>query len=790
MAFMWFGGSGASAGRSRLYATSAKTFGSPIGQWAEIGGTLGSLSGTKILFKSGTDTYAYFFDAATPWAMQMSCQAGPASAVGRLSVSNVSGGSSLSSGDTVFVGDTLSVAPSVSPSNVTQSVTAWNLDLDYHASTETGSIGLTQLKNPDACLSGCSNLFPSKPDPPAFTLVGPCDPQKLGNPATGAGCWNSVKDVDFLSTAPGSTAALPIAFEAQNAFNTTTVPLATFNVVWKVPAVGIQNLSPLLNSGSANFQAADSRVIGHPASYKWYFGTSNTAPAGETLAQDTNCAGASCNHAFPAGKGIYNAWLMASYNGGYASPDCTNPCGGAPGSFIVNVTDFVASFSAISSTQVGVDINVTNNCQIAPGVTGVSYAYTLCDASAGSCADPGNYQLITGMGAPGTTGTIPAPLTPGTFWLRIKATYNTSSTAQWQPNVQGVSDATAWPITVSPVPPTILPMSGTQLCMVGGCQTAYVGTACAPITVALFQGSTQVSQSVSWSVSGGSPNPASGTGSTFTFTPQPGGTTATVSVSGITPLPPSLAIAIQGTCPPPLAVTVSASNPSPTAGTAITLTASPSGGTGSYSTYDWNFGDTTSSSGSLASVSHTFAAAGSFTVTCTVHESGGATANGSVAVNVQPPPPPVKGDFNGNGKPDIVWRNPTTGENLVWLMNGTSYGSTINLPAAPSSWSIAGAGDFSGDGKPDILWRNATTGENLVWLMNGTSYGSTVNLPMAPSSWSIVGVGDFSGDGKPDIVWRNPTTGENLVWLMNGTSYGSTVNLPSAPTNWFIVGPK
>ena len=32
--------------------------------------------------------------------------------------------------------------------------------------------------------------------------------------------------------------------------------------------------------------------------------------------------------------------------------------------------------------------------------------------------------------------------------------------------------------------------------------------------------------------------------------------------------------------------------------------------------------------------------------------------------------------------------------------------------------------DFNGDGKTDILWRNKSTGQNVVWLMNGTTYSS------------------------------------------------------------------
>jgi hypothetical protein len=50
---------------------------------------------------------------------------------------------------------------------------------------------------------------------------------------------------------------------------------------------------------------------------------------------------------------------------------------------------------------------------------------------------------------------------------------------------------------------------------------------------------------------------------------------------------------------------------------------------------------------------------------------------------------------------------------------------------------VLGPGDFNGDGKADILWQN-TDGTSAVWLMNGTSLISGANVGDPGSSWHVV----------------------------------------------------
>lgn len=172
---------------------------------------------------------------------------------------------------------------------------------------------------------------------------------------------------------------------------------------------------------------------------------------------------------------------------------------------------------------------------------------------------------------------------------------------------------------------------------------------------------------------------------------------------------------------------------------------------------------------------------GERTVTVEVR-SGATTRSSSDTIALSPSTP---GDLGGDVRADAVWRH-GGGALYVWQMNGTALAGSSYLPPISLAWTVQGRGDFNGDGKSDLLWREATSGSTYLWLMNGAStIGAGYTSSQADGSWTIQGVGDFDADGKADILWRH-TGGALYVWQMDGTTVKASSYLQPISTAWQI----
>ena len=174
---------------------------------------------------------------------------------------------------------------------------------------------------------------------------------------------------------------------------------------------------------------------------------------------------------------------------------------------------------------------------------------------------------------------------------------------------------------------------------------------------------------------------------------------------------------------------------------------------------------------------------------------GGFVANDAAALTIVPTSWSVVGvgDFNGDGHDDILWRS-ASGQLSDWLgqANGGFVGNDANAFAAvPTNWHVAGVGDFNGDGRDDILWRS-DAGQMSDWLgqPNGGFTPNDANaFATVPTNWHIVGTGDFNGDGRDDILWRSDA-GQLSDWLgqANGGFVGNDANaFTTVPTSWTVV---
>jgi len=151
------------------------------------------------------------------------------------------------------------------------------------------------------------------------------------------------------------------------------------------------------------------------------------------------------------------------------------------------------------------------------------------------------------------------------------------------------------------------------------------------------------------------------------------------------------------------------------------------------------------------------------------------------------------GDFNGDGNADLLWQRQSDGLSEIELLNGldSAGGGVIANNPFGVGWSIAAVGDFNGDGKSDLVWRRSDGLTEIQLLNSNQAIGGGViqNSPF-DSSWSIVGSGFFNGDSKEDLVWQRPSDGLTEIQYLDGNTAigGGVVSGDPFDSSWALVG--
>ena len=146
------------------------------------------------------------------------------------------------------------------------------------------------------------------------------------------------------------------------------------------------------------------------------------------------------------------------------------------------------------------------------------------------------------------------------------------------------------------------------------------------------------------------------------------------------------------------------------------------------------------------------------------------------------------GDFNGDGKSDILWQSTAPGSSNVHvtLMDGAIIAEKSTIIGPGVGYTAYGTGDFDGDGKSDILFTDAG-GDALIWTMDGTSHTGSSGIFAKPSAGSVLrGAEDYNRDGSSDLLWQDG--GTTRVQLVNpNLTAGGLININNAPGATFTL---
>ncbi|MFJ3336562.1 trypsin-like serine protease [Streptomyces sp. NPDC086766] len=135
------------------------------------------------------------------------------------------------------------------------------------------------------------------------------------------------------------------------------------------------------------------------------------------------------------------------------------------------------------------------------------------------------------------------------------------------------------------------------------------------------------------------------------------------------------------------------------------------------------------------------------------------------------------GDVTGDYLPDLL---SVDSAGYLWIYPGKGNGSFATRVKVGSGWgqynSLRGHGDFNGDGRADLIARNKSTGYVYLYRGTGTAGSGAFSTRLHVRTWTsdynaFDAVGDITGDGKADFLAR---TKGGTLYLYKGTGQASS----------------
>ena len=133
-------------------------------------------------------------------------------------------------------------------------------------------------------------------------------------------------------------------------------------------------------------------------------------------------------------------------------------------------------------------------------------------------------------------------------------------------------------------------------------------------------------------------------------------------------------------------------------------------------------------------------------------------------------------DLDGDGKPDLLWHNQSTGQLVYWLLDGVKLKPGGSGPLTPAVVARSGRRwarpTWTGTASPTSSGTISPPADLVYWLMDGVKLKPGGSGHLTPSVvnpvWKVAGTPDLDRDGHPDILWHNQATGQLIYWLLDG----------------------
>lgn len=149
-------------------------------------------------------------------------------------------------------------------------------------------------------------------------------------------------------------------------------------------------------------------------------------------------------------------------------------------------------------------------------------------------------------------------------------------------------------------------------------------------------------------------------------------------------------------------------------------------------------------------------------------------------------------DINSDGRSDAIFITDVSINTTELALHAAVVSETnsseidvIYSTAMQSKFESLQFGDINGDGLPDIAYRN----ENDYWVyrMNtGGAFASSIFFPNSTEpqlKGSVAKLVDLNGDNTADLVWNRNSSGRASYWNPTTQSYFALRNYPLAPTD-------